>query len=140
MRTYAVREGMIPSAKLELFERLRADVEAMPDVEPSDAVSCHAVCRALEIRHPGAVCVDGFFHAVGHEHSWLDLGDGIIADMYPIGGVTPFMVDASSWMIPWTRIYIRKDDLLDGRRPRRAVHDGMASRLVAALKEVDLAP
>lgn len=140
MTPFALRRGNIPAAKRRLFERLRADFEAMPDLDPADLVSCHAVCRALERRHPGTRCVDGFFHAVGQDHSWLDLGDGIVADMYPVAGAAPFMVDASHWMVPWNQIYQPKPDLLDTGRRDRAHHEGIADQLVAALAEHDLQP
>lgn len=136
MRTYAVRRGLIPRGKVALFARLRADFEAMPDLDPADVVSCHAVCRALAMRHPVRF-VDGCFMEVGSDHSWIDMGDGVVADMYPIGGVTPFMVDASHWMVPWNRLYIEKPDLLDHGNRDRARHDQVALLLVAALEEID---
>lgn len=139
MRTYAERECIAP-AKLALFERLKADFEAMPDLDASDEVSCHAVCRALEIRHPGAKCVDGSFHAVGHDHSWLDLGDGVIADMYPIAATGPYLVDAGHWMVPWNKLYQPDETLLDRGNRDRARHERVAARLVAALAEHDLQP
>lgn len=136
MTPYAIRQGYLKPEKVALFARLREDFDRMPDVDPSDAVSCHAVCRALERRHPGATCVDGHFHATGHEHSWLDLGDGVIADMYPIAGAVPFMVDASHWMVPWNRLYIRKDDLFT-TEAERSRHERMADVLVEALELAD---
>ena len=135
MRTYAVRAGCIPAAKLALFERLTMSMQAMPDLDPAEDVSCHAVCRALAHLHPEATCVDGFFGGVGHEHSWLDLGDGIIADMTPIAGAGPFLVDASHWMVPWHRLYVERADMLDhpNRARGRAEHQAVADALVASM-------
>ena len=65
MRTYAVRAGYIPAAKVALFEAMVAEMTAMPDLEPAEDVSCHAVCRAFERLHPETHCVDGFFQAIG---------------------------------------------------------------------------
>ena len=134
MRTYAVRAGYIPAAKLALFETMVAELAAMPDLDPAEDVSCHAVCRAFAILHPEVACVDGHFHAKGHEHSWLDLGDGIVADMTPIASSGPFLVDASHWMVPWNRIYIEKADLLVGDRRGEGFHDRVAERLIAGME------
>lgn len=131
MRTFAVRNGHIGRDKLALFERMRADMDRMPDLDPDDRVSCHAVCRALATRHPEARCVDGHFMATGHEHSWLDIGGGVIADMYPIAGAVPFLVYADHWIIPWNRLYIPKEDLLGADMAR---HEEVAAILVAALE------
>lgn len=135
MTPFAVREGNISQDKLKLFDHLVTDMKAMPDLDPSDLVSCHAVCRALEIRHPEARCVDGFFGSIGHDHSWLDLGDKIIADMYPIAGAVPFLVDVSHWIIPWEKLYIERPSLLDEGNRNREHHEGMAARLVKALED-----
>lgn len=140
MRTYAVRAGYIPEAKLETFERMAADIAALPDLDPADLVSCHAVCRALELRHAGATCVDGWFASVGQEHSWIDLGDGVVADMYPVASAGPFLVDASHWMSPWNKIYQPKHDILHGARLDNVHHDHIAHRLLEALAEHDRQP
>jgi len=140
MRTYALRAGYIPAGKLEAFERMAADVAAMPDLDPAEYVSCHAVCRALELRHQGARCVDGWFSGVGQEHSWMDLGDGIVADMYPVASSGPLLVDASHWMSPWHKLYQPKHDILHGARLDNAHHDRVAQRLIEALAESDRQP
>lgn len=131
MRTYAVRAGYIPAEKLALFETMVTELAAMPDIEPAEDASCHAVCRAFAALHPEVACVDGFFHAVGNEHSWLDMGDGIVADMTPIASSGPFLVDASHWMVPWNRLYIERADLLDDGRGRREKAEAVAARLIA---------
>lgn len=140
MKTYAERAGYIPAEKIAIFQRMAADVKAMPDLDPADLASCHAVCRALELRHKGARCVDGWFGGVGQEHSWMDLGEGIVADMYPIAGITPFLVDASHWMSPWNRFYTPKPDLLHNARLGLVHHEQVARRLLDALAEHDLQP
>lgn len=137
MRTYAVREGLIAPAKIALYEAMRADVMRLPDLEPAELVSCHALCRALAARHEGATCVDGYFMANGHEHSWIDLGDGIVADMYPIGSQGSLLVDASHWMVPWNRLYIADDEMLDKTGGRRLQQDELAGRLRLILDEMD---
>jgi hypothetical protein len=134
MRTYGVRAGYIPAPTLDLFDALVADFLSLPDLEPEDRVSCHAVCRALAARHEGATCTDGWFSGVGHDHSWLDLGNGIIADMYPIGATGPFLVDASHWLIPWNRLYIPHPTLLDEGGRDRGHHDRIATELLGFLR------
>ena len=129
MRTYAVRAGCIAPAILSLFDALVVDFHALPDLDPEDRVSCHAVCRALAMRQESATCIDGWFHSVGHDHSWLDLGNGVIADIYPIAGTTPFLVDASHFMVPWHRLYIPHPKLLDEGDRDRAQHDDVALEL-----------
>lgn len=141
MRAYAVRAGYIPAAQLSLFARLVETMDAMPDLDPAEDVSCHAVCRALAQLHPKAACVDGFFGGVGNEHSWLNLGDGIIADMTPIAGAGPFLVDASHWAVPWHRLYVEQADLLDqpNRSRGREAHDTVAKALTEAVGREDTA-
>ena len=135
MRTYAVRAGYIPAAKVALFEAMVAEMTAMPDLEPAEDVSCHAVCRAFERLHPETHCVDGFFQAIGNEHSWLDLGDGVIADMTPIASSGPFLVDASHWMVPWNQLYIERADLLDDARGRRKQAEAIATELIEGMRQ-----
>lgn len=135
MQTYAVRAGYIPETALAVFEAMTADMAAMPDLNPKCRVSCHSVCRALALRHANAKCVDGWFYAKGHEHSWIDLGNGIIADMYPIASSGPLLIDASHWMVPWHKIYIPKDNLLTPSRTAEV--DAIAQQLVQALIEFD---
>jgi len=130
MRTYAVREGLIAPAVLASFDAMVADFLRLPALETSGDVSCHAICRAFEIRYEKATCVDGWFSGVGHDHSWLDMGGGIIADIYPIGGTGPFLIDASHWVIPWSRLYIPHPTLLDEGGRDRARHDAVAQELL----------
>lgn len=137
MRTYARREGYVTDRAMALFERMKADMEAMPDLGAPEDVSCHAVCRVLAARH-GVRCVDGFFGGVGNDHSWLDLGDGVIADMYPIGGAAPFLIWAGHWAVPWHALYVERATLLDEGRDR-ARHETMALLLGAHLEEADRA-
>lgn len=142
MTPYAIRAGLLPTDKIDLFRRLVEDFEAMPDLQPSNRASCHAVCRALEKRHPTATCVDGFFQAVGNEHSWLDLGDGVVADMYPIAASNPILVEIGHWLSPWHKLYMPRHGMLDDgtRRITRADHEAVAAELVAALEEHDRQP
>lgn len=115
MRTYAVRQGMIPAAKVELFESMRSQIADLPDLEPDDRVSCHVLTRVLASLNDGPVVIDGWFGGKGNEHSWLDIGDGLIADVYPIGGATPFLVDASGWWNPWNKLYVPHPAVMEGK-------------------------
>jgi hypothetical protein len=78
--------------------------------------------------------VDGHFYKVGHEHSWLDMGNGIIVDMYPIASSNPFMVDASHWMIPWNKLYISEPTLLDHNLERKSQQDVIALELFKSIE------
>ena len=129
MKSYAVRAGYIPADKLTLFARIVEDFDNLPDLEPDDRVSCHSVARAMAMRHEQATCIDGWFKSVGHDHSWLDIGDGIIVDVYPIGGTMPFLVDASHWISPWHGLYIPHPTLLDEGGRNRNHHDSVAQEL-----------
>ena len=133
MRTYSVRTGCIAPETLSMFSRLVEDFHAIPDLDPVDKVSCHAVCRALAMRDERVACVDGWFSAKGHDHSWLDLGGGIIADMYPIAGTAPFLVDASHFMVPWHRLYMPHPTLLDEGGRSREHHERVAYEICALL-------
>lgn len=115
MRNYVVREGMIPQSKVDLFERMRSQIEALPDLDPTHRVSCHALTRVLAALNQGPVVVDGWFAGKGNEHSWLDMGDGHVADVYPIGGATPFLVDASGWFNPWNALYVPHPAVVEGK-------------------------
>lgn len=136
MIPYAIRSGYLSSTKLNLFRQLVKDVEEIPDHPNCEIVSCHAVCRALVILHPELNYVDGYFYKIGHDHSWIDMGDGIIADMYPIAASNPFLVDASSWVIPWEYLYIPEPDLLYKGNRDRKTHEDIARYLVEEVRKI----
>lgn len=130
MRLYCEREGYIPEARIELFREIVATIQAIPEMDPPEKVSCHVLARVLEKRFVGVKAVDGFFQSVGSNHAWLDLGDGVVADVYPIGGVVPFLVDTSGYMNPWNRMYIKDPKVVEGLD----VHpDVVADELLAAM-------
>lgn len=133
MRTYAVRTGCIAPEKISLFEKIISDFEAIPDMNPVEKTTCHAVCRALAKKYEKASFVDGWFSKRGHDHSWLDLGEGIIVDVYPIAGIGPFLVDASHFMVPWHHLYIPHPTLLDEGGRDRAHHEKVAEEIFALL-------
>jgi hypothetical protein len=114
MRLYCEREGYVPEAKIALFHGMTAFVEALPDVDPPERVSCHVLTRMLAARFAGVRVVDGNFQGRGSHHSWLDLGDGVVADVYPIGGVVPFLVETSGYMNPWNRMYLPDPGVAEG--------------------------
>lgn len=80
---------LVPPADVELLERIRAVVQAMPDVDLGSKedgekilLSCHMVARALAEYFPVS-CVDGEF-VCGFMHSWLLTPEGNVIDPYPI--------------------------------------------------------
>lgn len=112
MRLYCEREGFIPQRKVALFRNMTAAIEALPELEDAEAVSCHVLTRILAGMFPGVVVVDGHFQSRGSHHSWLDMGEGVVADVYPIGGVVPFLVDTNGYLNPWNRMYIEDAGLV----------------------------
>jgi hypothetical protein len=133
MRLYARREEGITPAKWDLFLAMEADVEALPDLDPPEAVSCHVLCHALSVRH-GVPAVDGWYAGRMNWHSWIDLGDGIVADMYPVAGGRPQIVDTNGMLNPVSRLYQEVPDALEriGVRP-----DVLASVLLQHLGQGD---
>lgn len=136
MLTYAVRQNYVSVEKYKLFNQLVEAFNTFPDFPEPDIISCHAVCRALVKIFEGheLTCVDGYFHTKGHDHSWLDLGGGIIADMYPIAGCNPFLVDAGHFMIPWNKLYIKDDGVLPLGSEKLCINEKMADMLVNSFK------
>ena len=69
--------------------------------------SCHDLTRAFSKIYPNWTVVDGYFQRRGTYHSWLYVVEKnpIILDLYPVGGIAPFMVDASP-MLAWSHLYI----------------------------------
>lgn len=112
MRLYCEREGFIPQRKVALFREMAAAIEALPEMEDTEAVSCHVLTRVLAGMFPGVAVVDGHFQSRGSHHSWLDMGDGVVADVYPIGGIVPFLVDTNGYLNPWNRMYIEDAGLV----------------------------
>ncbi len=105
MMLYARRmEGIVP-AKWDTFMAMAADVEALPDLDPPEAVSCHVLCTALSQRY-GIPVVHGWYGGKMSWHSWLDMGGRIVADMYPIAGGRPQIVDTNGYLNPVSRLYV----------------------------------
>ena len=113
MKPYALQTGSITQEQYDLFLEMRAIFERLPDFRFGGPVSCHVICRAFAENYP-VECVDGHFSR-GCDHSWLVLEnhtmevhgdtDSVIADMYPVGGVTPFLIH-DYFALPWRRLYI----------------------------------
>jgi len=111
MRLYAHRvEGIVP-AKWDVFMAMVADVEALPDLDPPEAVSCHVLCTALSHRY-GIPAVHGWYAGRMNWHSWIDMGDRIVADMYPVAGGRPQILDTNGYMNPVYGFYEEVPDAL----------------------------
>lgn len=124
MRTYAVREGMITDGQVASFERMCAIVERIPDLQPTHLVSCHAVTRIVSrIMEGGPKVIDGWFAGKGCEHSWIDLDDGVIADLYPVGGACPFLVCTAGMMNPWRPLYAPRPQVVADKRDLPGIVD-----------------
>ena len=116
MTPYVVSDGLITPEQVDLFKRMRSVVEQAPDPVWGDAiVSCHHICHALRQIFDEVTVVDGHFGR-GQLHSWIILAPGtvlmkqdkracVIADMYPVGAVNPFLV-CTFWTTVWAGMYI----------------------------------
>lgn len=115
MEFYAVATGKISEQDFEMFSQISAVMKEMPNLEFNPAererydgcenqMSCHLICRALA-EHFEVSVRDGYFFAVGYEHSWLVTKSGLsIIDAYPVAGAMPFIV-AARFPSPWNRVY-----------------------------------
>ncbi len=113
MQPYALKTGSISLEQFQMFQEMRTIFELLPEFKFHNPVSCHVICRAFAENYP-VECVDGHF-SKGCDHSWLVLErhlmethgdtDSVIADMYPMGGATPFLVHAH-FILPWYSLYI----------------------------------
>jgi len=112
VRLYAHRMEGITSTKWDLFLAMAADVEALPDLDPPEAVSCHVLCHALSQRH-GVPAVNGWYAGRMNWHSWLDMGDGIVADMYPVAGGRPQVLDTNGYLNPASTLYVEVPGALE---------------------------
>lgn len=119
MEFYAASKDKINPIDMEMFGKIQAVLNAMPDIvfEAEDRgwracknqVSCHLICRALVKYFEATVC-DGYF-VQGYQHSWLVPKSGSsIIDAYPVAGAVPFIV-AKDLASPWVRLYKRSDKL-----------------------------
>lgn len=123
MKPYALMMGRISQEQYAMFLEMRTIFEQLPDFEFASPVSCHVICRAFAENYP-VECVDGHFSR-NCDHSWLVLDshtmeihgdtDSVIADMYPMGGVTPFLVH-DYFKLPWRELYIPDDTVTKGFR------------------------
>lgn len=113
MKPFALTCGSISQEHFDRFIEMRTIFEQLPEFDFWQPVSCHVICRGFAENYP-VECVDGHF-SKGCDHSWLVMErhtrethgdtDMIIADMYPCGGATPFLV-YGYFMLPWPKLYI----------------------------------
>ncbi len=116
MQPFALKTGAISLKQFKMFQELRAIFELLPEFKFHKPVSCHIICRAFAENYP-VECIDGHF-SKGCDHSWLVLErhtmethgdtDSVIADMYPVGGATPFLIH-DYYKLPWRELYIEDD-------------------------------
>jgi hypothetical protein len=122
---------------MEIFEQMRTIVGIIPDLEPSHLVSCHVVTRVVAHVVGGPLeVVDGWFAGKGYEHSWIDLGGNVIADLYPIGGACPFLVDTSGMMNPWRPLYVPNPKVVEDKSELSTI----VERVLHEMKGVGVAP
>ncbi len=97
MTPYVTR--FIPEEELALFERVKAAVQEMPDIDlgvdergRKVILSCHMLARAVS-RVFGLEYADGYF-CRSYQHSWNVTKDGHIIDVYPVATIGgPLLVD-----------------------------------------------
>lgn len=112
MKLYARRMEGITPAKWATFTSMVADVDALPDLDPPEAVSCHVLCTALSRRY-GIPVVHGWYAGRMNWHSWLDMGNRIVADMYPVAGGQPQILDTNGYLNPASRLYVEVPGTLE---------------------------
>lgn len=103
----------------------------LPDATGDNEWSCHALARAFARIYSGYgwKVQDGYFGRTGSCHSWLwSEKPAVILDLYPIGGITPFIVEAKH--TPWNALYMQHDRTYS--QDVRAEWDMMASRAIQA--------
>ncbi len=98
MTPYVVSQ--LPPADIELWKRIRAAVEALPDFDIRNdkdekvELSCHILARAVSTTF-GLGFYDGFYRSPGFDHSWIVTSSGNVIDVYPIGTLGgPLLIDA----------------------------------------------
>lgn len=121
MKTFAHK--YLSGEEFSLFLEMRNIFESLPDFSFEQPISCHVICRAFAENYP-VTCVDGYF-GTSCQHSWLifkqcnvqehDCEDLIIADMYPVGGITPFLLH-DYFYLPWHRLYREDPTVTDSFR------------------------
>ncbi len=116
MTPYTLNEHFVTGEQLGMFKYIRHVLEQAPDITWGIHIpSCHHVCHALASVFPIVRVNDGYF-GKGEPHSWLEFEPSlhatradrrarVIADMYPIAGVTPFLV-YTFFMTTWAKLYI----------------------------------
>lgn len=102
----------------------------LPD-RKEDQWTCHGLCRAFH-QHWGQdqswQVQDGHFGRYGSNHSWIWFAESMILDLYPIGGLTSFLVEAR--YTPWMAIYMQNDRVYS-RAVRQAWSDEAEEALAA---------
>jgi len=101
----------ISKEEFSLFSKIKRIVEKMPEIDLGKdrkgtkiLVSCHILSRALAKFFP-VIVKDGSFGGL-IEHSWLEIGNGLIIDPYPPGVVGgPILVDPRWLTVPWMSLY-----------------------------------
>ncbi len=98
---------MLTDADVDLFEKIRAVVQALPDIALAHGrcISCHVLARALT-QFFRAEYRDGYFFK-GYRHSWLITQSGNLIDPYPIAvfGGPVLLYCVPPILSPWRRLY-----------------------------------
>lgn len=116
MRPYVSK--FIPQENLELFEKIKMAVTAMPDIDLGKdeegeeiILSCHILARAIA-KLFSLKFVDGYFHP-NYNHSWLLTPTGNLIDVYPIAVLGGPILISGAFSSPARWLY-KKENISDG--------------------------
>jgi hypothetical protein len=136
MTPAAVLSDHIPQSIVDQFKVMRFFVENMTDIK-GEVLTCHAMCEALVRLYTDFTHVEGTFGDL-HDHSWItsNQNHGIVLDMYPVAGASPFIIYRGISLLPWFRLYLRKPIKYDKEEYVRQVEKILAIAEVTKLVQM----
>lgn len=105
---YAIISGDISPDQIKVYTKLKYLLLYNHGVLTD--FNCHDICRFVESKISDLEHVQGWFYQRGIDHSWLKFRDSeVIIDVYPVGGISSFMVTTVGLLNPWSRLYIPRE-------------------------------
>ncbi|MDP2668851.1 MAG: hypothetical protein Q8P07_03405 [bacterium] len=132
MTPYTLR--FIPEDEVKLFEKIRAAILRMPDLDlgrdenDSEIILCchilaRAVAKVFSLRYE-----DGYFsERTPYSHSWVLTPTGNIIDLYPVGmlGGPLFVESVYSWLSPGKKLYRKNPEVVKKDAERASFQRGV---------------
>jgi hypothetical protein len=121
---------------VDQFKEMRFFVENMPDIK-GEILTCHAMCEALVQMYPDFSHTEGTFGDL-YDYSWItsNYNQGIVLDMYPVAGASPFIIYRGISLLPWHRLYLKKPITYDKVEYARQVEKILATEKAEKLLRV----